>query len=154
MSTPAHDPDRPYDFLWDRMRAVDSAAIEIVHAQVQQAVPGRYGPSHSRVMAELRGGDRPSRIARRLGVSKPAVGQLVAELEREGLVERAPDPSDGRAYLVRPTAKAGRGYREARRTGHKIEAEWEALLGREGLEQLKHLLDKLEHWVREQNIGK
>ena len=133
------------------MRAVDTAAIEIVHARVQEAVPGRYGPSHSRVMAELRGGDRPSRIARRLGVSKPAVGQLVAELEREGLVERVPDPSDGRAYLVRPTAKAGHGYREARRTGHNIEAEWEALLGTDGLEHLKLVLTKLETWASEQN---
>lgn len=36
-------------------------------------------------------------------VSQPAITQLVARLERDGLVERRPDPRDGRAVLVRTT---------------------------------------------------
>jgi DNA-binding MarR family transcriptional regulator len=40
-------------------------------------------------------------------VSQPAITQLVARLERDGLVERGPDPGDRRAVLVRATA-AGR----------------------------------------------
>ncbi|MET7339188.1 MarR family transcriptional regulator [Nonomuraea sp. NPDC005650] len=40
-------------------------------------------------------------------VSQPATTQLVTRLERDGLVERRPDPSDGRAVLVHIT-EAGR----------------------------------------------
>ena len=38
-------------------------------------------------------------------VSQPATTQIVTKLEQEGLVERRPDPSDGRAVLVHITAK-------------------------------------------------
>ena len=36
-------------------------------------------------------------------VSQPAITQLVARLERDGLVDRRPDPRDGRAVLARAT---------------------------------------------------
>jgi DNA-binding MarR family transcriptional regulator len=36
-------------------------------------------------------------------VTQSAITQIVTKLEREGLVERRPDPSDGRAALVRIT---------------------------------------------------
>jgi DNA-binding MarR family transcriptional regulator len=53
-------------------------------------------------------------------VSQPAITQLVTRLERDGLVERRPDPSDGRAVLVHIT-EAGRRIgrsRHADRTRH------------------------------------
>jgi DNA-binding MarR family transcriptional regulator len=37
-------------------------------------------------------------------LTQPAMTSLVTRLERDGLVERRPDPSDGRAVLVVPTA--------------------------------------------------
>ncbi len=37
-------------------------------------------------------------------VTQSAITQIVSKLERDGLVERAPDPSDGRAVLVHITA--------------------------------------------------
>ncbi|TMR30102.1 MarR family transcriptional regulator [Nonomuraea zeae] len=36
-------------------------------------------------------------------VTQPAITQIVTKLEREGLVARRPDPSDGRAVLVHVT---------------------------------------------------
>lgn len=45
-------------------------------------------------------GTRVTELAARLEVSKQAVGQLVNELEAMGLIERRPDPRDGRAKLV------------------------------------------------------
>ncbi|MGQ4387736.1 MarR family winged helix-turn-helix transcriptional regulator [Streptomyces sp. SAS_270] len=41
-------------------------------------------------------------------VSQPAITQLVARLERDGLVERGPDPADRRAVLVRVTTAGAR----------------------------------------------
>lgn len=36
-------------------------------------------------------------------VTQPAITQIVTRLERDGMVERRPDPSDGRAVLVHMT---------------------------------------------------
>lgn len=50
-------------------------------------------------------GTRLTVLAQRMGVSKQFAGQLVEGLEELDLVERVPDESDGRAKLVRFTAK-------------------------------------------------
>ncbi|MGI5241548.1 MarR family winged helix-turn-helix transcriptional regulator [Dactylosporangium sp. CA-139066] len=47
-------------------------------------------------------------------VTQSAVTQIVTKLERDGLVQRRPDPSDGRAVLVSVTA-AGAAVVEGRR---------------------------------------
>lgn len=49
-------------------------------------------------------GTRTTELAARMGITKQAVGQVVAELEEAGMLHRVPDPSDGRAKLVRFTA--------------------------------------------------
>lgn len=49
-------------------------------------------------------GARPSALAARMGLSKQAVGKLVDEWVRWGLVARAPDPHDARACRVAYTA--------------------------------------------------
>jgi DNA-binding MarR family transcriptional regulator len=46
-------------------------------------------------------GTRLTELARRMGVSKQAVHQLVGEMEAMGALERVPDPDDGRARLIR-----------------------------------------------------
>ncbi|MDT0345357.1 MarR family winged helix-turn-helix transcriptional regulator [Streptomyces litchfieldiae] len=65
---------------------------------------------------------RLSELARTEQISQPGITQLVTRLEREGLVERRPDPSDGRAVLVHIT-EAGRRIgrsRHADRTRHLV----------------------------------
>ena len=44
-------------------------------------------------------------LAAREGVTQPAMTQLVARLQDSGLVDRVPDPSDGRVVLIRITAE-------------------------------------------------
>ncbi len=59
---------------------------------------------HGSVLANVDdGGTRLTELARRAGIGKPAVSELVDELETMGLVERTADPTDGRAKLVVPT---------------------------------------------------
>ena len=53
-------------------------------------------------------GTRLTEIAQRMGLSKQAVGQLVTELESMEVLERVPDPTDGRAKLVRFARRDGR----------------------------------------------
>src|SRR5271155_4797461 len=52
-----------------------------------------------------RGGPRRlTALAVREGVTQPALTQLVARLQDAGLVDRVPDPEDGRVVYVRITA--------------------------------------------------
>ena len=57
---------------------------------------------------------RMTELTRTEQVSQPGITQLVARLERDGLVERRPDPADGRAVLVHIT-EAGRRIGRSRR---------------------------------------
>ena len=130
----------------DQMRAIDASVTARVHAKVLEHHGGKLGLAQARVMAELGSGARPSEIARRQGVTKAAVGQLLAPLEKQGLVTRAPDATDNRAVIVKPTSRAERLYVVARRELNAVEAEWRALLGPRRFEQLAASLDALDRW--------
>lgn len=49
------------------------------------------------------GPKRLTELARTEQISQPGLTQLVTRLERDGLVERRPDPADGRAVLIHLT---------------------------------------------------
>jgi DNA-binding MarR family transcriptional regulator len=73
-------------------------------------------PARFSILATLRydGPQRIGALARREGVAQPTVTQLVQGLEGAGLVERRPDPDDGRGCVVELT-RAGRAVlRQAR----------------------------------------
>src|SRR6266852_1572332 len=54
---------------------------------------------------ERSGPRRLTALAAREGVTQPAMTQLVARLQDTGLVDRVPDPADGRVVQVRSTAE-------------------------------------------------
>jgi len=56
----------------------------------------------------LGGPQRVTELAALQGVSQPSMTVVVSALEQAGLVERAPDPTDGRAVLVSATAAGER----------------------------------------------
>src|SRR3954470_19483192 len=88
-------------------------------------------------------GTRLSVLAGRAQIAKQTATALVDKLERAGYVERVPDPSDGRARLVRMTARAESAVPIARAEEDRIEAEWRAHLGAERMEQLRQALTAL-----------
>jgi DNA-binding MarR family transcriptional regulator len=53
-------------------------------------------------------GLRPSEVAARTQITKQSVNDLVGHLEQRGYVVRTPDPADGRARILRLTAKGHR----------------------------------------------
>lgn len=55
-----------------------------------------------------RGPSRATMLARQLGVTQPTVSDALAALRGKGLIERAPDPDDGRARQVLLTADGNR----------------------------------------------
>jgi len=85
---------------------------EIAQAEVNRQAGRRLlTPALVRLLPYLsRDGIRPTELARRVDVTKQAVGQALAGLEAMGLVELVPDPSDGRARLVRLTAAGEAAY--------------------------------------------
>jgi DNA-binding MarR family transcriptional regulator len=88
-------------------------------------------------------GTRISVLAERAGVAKQTATALVDRLERAGYVERVPDPDDGRARLVRLTAKGRRAIPVARAEEERLEREWEQHLGPRRMRQLREALTML-----------
>jgi DNA-binding MarR family transcriptional regulator len=88
-------------------------------------------------------GTRLSVLAERALVAKQTATALVDRLERAGYVERAPDPADGRARLVRLTALGEQVLPYARAEEQRIELEWEQHLGSRRMTQLREALTML-----------
>src|SRR2546423_6957055 len=88
-------------------------------------------PGHAALFMTIdrRTGTRLTELAKRARISKQGMMLLVDELEERGYVRRVPDPEDGRAKLVRLTAR-GRNYvAEARRTMAGVESRARRQLG-------------------------
>jgi DNA-binding MarR family transcriptional regulator len=92
-------------------------------------------------------GVRLTDIARQAGLTKPTVLAAVDDLERLGYVERAPDPADRRAKLVRLTPRGMAVAGEAARIIGEIEADWSARLGPQRARALRGALEELHHVV-------
>src|SRR5438270_3851822 len=79
-------------------------------------------------------GSRITDLARHANVSVQAMGELVDYLAARGYVERVPDPSDGRAKLVRLTGRGREAYRLAGRSVTDLEATWAGYIGVEKMQ--------------------
>ena len=88
-------------------------------------------------------GTRLTELADRAGVTKQTASLLVAALEREGLVERVPDPADGRARLIQLSSRGRQAAQRAMEVVIGVEGEWTAHLGPELTERLREALVRL-----------
>jgi DNA-binding MarR family transcriptional regulator len=101
-------------------------------------------PSHAAALLLVdRSGSRLTDLAARAGVTRQAMMQVVDALARSGSVRRMPDPVDGRAKLVRLTARGLRQRAEARRTLGAVEARIRRQLGDRRYEALRITLEEL-----------
>jgi DNA-binding MarR family transcriptional regulator len=85
-------------------------------------------------------GTRLTELADRLGVSKQATFQLVEELEAQGMVERVPDPADGRAKVIRFSKRGERALMDGLRVLGQLEHSLAAAIGRERFQALHEAL--------------
>jgi DNA-binding MarR family transcriptional regulator len=88
-------------------------------------------------------GLRMGELARRARLSKQTMTTMVRLCERDGLVERRPDPHDRRAARVYLTARARRFEPAAERVLASLEREVEAVLGRDDGRALRRALTEL-----------
>lgn len=102
-------------------------------------------PSTAQVVPNLPvEGLRISELASRLRVTLQRTGQLVAELEEVGYVERIPDPTDGRARRVVFSPRGLELIRDIEEITFEITEAFGAAIGRERLGQLCGLLAELD----------
>ena len=100
--------------------------------------------SHTNLLAHLDlAGTQITTLAERAGVTKQAIGSLVAELEHKGYIARSVDPADRRATLITYTEAGWQFLQDAHQVKREIEAEYRAILGEPGMQALRSLLAKL-----------
>src|SRR5277367_3688151 len=86
------------------------------------------------------GGLHASDLADRLRVSRQAVAQAVAALERHDYVVRRPHPSDARARIIELTPRGRRVLRVMRSTAVELEKRWRDILGENRFGELRQTL--------------
>ena len=121
-------------------RALEQRAFDAVVAAgfdditlTQARVAARIGPDGSRV----------TDLAEQARITKQSAAFLVEQLEAAGYVERVPDPTDGRARLVRLTAHARPVIEAANAEVQRVLAEWSDHVGKERLQQMHRTLRDL-----------
>lgn len=70
--------------------------------------PLGFGIGHVPVLVALRTGKATTQrdLARFAKIEQPPMAQMLARMERDGLIQRTPDPADGRSSRVSLTAEA------------------------------------------------
>jgi DNA-binding MarR family transcriptional regulator len=86
-------------------------------------------PAHGKVFEQMGPTRTVSEMAARAQVTKQSMGELIAELEDLGYVERQASPSDRRAKVVRPTANGRRCIEAGWRIIGELTEEWERRMG-------------------------
>jgi DNA-binding MarR family transcriptional regulator len=101
-------------------------------------------PAHSTVFEHLDDtGTTVSRLAERAQMTKQAMAELVAHLEKHGYVERHPDPDDRRAKLVVPTDRGREVLAIAQALAPDVERQLDELLGSRRAAQLRADLERI-----------
>lgn len=89
---------------------------------------------------EKEGSLRQASLAQELGLAQRSITQAVESLARDGLVERSPDPDDGRAKLVTITAEGAAALAASTEAGEQMLQRIFGALSQKQLAQLDRLL--------------
>jgi DNA-binding MarR family transcriptional regulator len=91
------------------------------------------------------GGLRVTELAEHVGMTAQAIGEFVRDLAAVGLLEVVPDPSDGRARIVRPTPAGLEAAEQWRRDIAAMEEHWRERVGPRRWDTMRRvLLDVIE----------
>jgi DNA-binding MarR family transcriptional regulator len=125
------------------LRAVRAVNEQVIGRLAALGHPEVRGP-HTAVFANLDpGGTRAVMLAERAGMTRQAMSALIRELETAGYLQVNPDPADGRAALVRLTARGEKFCSDAAAVITDLEAEWARHLGDADLTRLRKSLHAL-----------
>jgi DNA-binding MarR family transcriptional regulator len=129
-------------------RLLNERGVERVRARGREPA----STAHTAVLPHIDlAGTRLTEIARRMRISKQAVNQTVAELERVGMVKRVPDPTDGRARLVRFTARGRRELLAGLDILGELQRDVAAAIGAKRMQRLHDDLIVLVDWLEDRD---
>jgi DNA-binding MarR family transcriptional regulator len=120
--------------------ARDSVEAELF-PRLREAGYPELRPTHACVFGTIgEEGDRLTSLAERAGMTKQAVGEVVSELEQVGYVERVPDPADGRAKIIKLTARGLEVWKLGYAVMDEIRGRWAERYGKERVDEMVDLL--------------
>jgi DNA-binding MarR family transcriptional regulator len=120
------------------------AVRDEVFSRLNEAGHPELRPTHSCVFGTIGdGGDRLTVLAERARMTKQAVGEVASELEALGVVERAPDPSDGRAKIIQLTERGRAAYELGMEVIEEIRQRWAERYGAERVRDMVELLGEI-----------
>ncbi len=97
--------------------------------------------TQSMIMVNIADGiTRPVDLARNLGISRQAAQQVLADMEKQGLIKLVPDSHDARAKVVRFSSRGKGIVNAALRAVAAIDQELERRLGKQLFAHLKQAL--------------
>ncbi|MDQ2814627.1 MAG: MarR family winged helix-turn-helix transcriptional regulator [Actinomycetota bacterium] len=125
--------------------AVFDSLVGALHTALPAAGFPDIRPAHSINLFRVidAGGTRPSELARRAGVTPQAMAEIIRYLGGHGYAERVPDPSDGRARIIRLTPRGHEAAAVAGQVFAGLETTWEQTLGQARMIQLRAMLAEL-----------
>ena len=121
-------------------RAMEQRIVDVVRAAGYTDTTLAQGRVFARIGED---GTRLGDLADMAQVTKQTASFLVDQLERGGYVERVADPTDGRARLVRISARGRRVQATAAREEQAIYREWEQHLGARDMARLTDIMHRL-----------
>ncbi len=138
--------------LFTAARMLDELAQQVVNAEAGAEVAR---PALMRLLPFLDfEGIRPTELARRVDISKQAVGKLLETMEQQGLVEFVEDTTDKRAFLVRLTQHGGAAYKHGLGVLSKIERVLRTELGTRRVDELQISLRTLQTTLAKMQQGR
>lgn len=120
-----------------RARASSGELAREVHPDLESAAYGLL------MILEDAGEQRATDLAAYIGVGKATMSRQLRALEGLGLVARAPDPADGRAFLVQLTDEGRARFRRVRGARRARYARRLAAWERSEVDELARLLHRL-----------
>jgi DNA-binding MarR family transcriptional regulator len=142
MSIDPTDPPRPLPAV---LAQVKNFAVQDMFGRMSDAGFDDVREGHGCVFGfiDLEDGSRLTDLSERSGLTKQAVGEAVAELERKGYLKRVPDPLDGRAKIIQVTQRGRDAALTGRRLFAEIEAEWAERYGEERVAGLRDCAEEI-----------
>ena len=127
------------------LREAFLALNDLVIVRLAERGHAAVRPAHAAVFQYLDDtGTTVSTLAARAQMTKQAMAELVAHLERHGYVVRVPDPADRRAKLVQPTATGREVVAIAQELVPEVEQRIDAALGPDRARELRRDLEMLQ----------
>jgi len=142
-----HGPEETAPLLGALLRIPYQAMMaDTVEPKLTAAGYGEVRSAHFPVLQALTwhpAGLRATELAAHARITKQSMGYLVDYLDARGYIERVPDPTDGRAKVVRLTPHGWAAIRTVRDAVREVEADWAGRIGAAHVEQLRAILQDL-----------